>query len=218
MYIYIIFIYRYLKRTSQWIRHPLTVSWTLNGEKIDDVKLGSTFWKMNFPEIRRSPVEVGNLSYYLQFFFYIPGGRSGFLPSYGIVDDSSKTNLWKADFFQCFFSIKHGCSDTLLHLSLSTILWVYKCSNFQLNIRDDGTGIWMVWPSLFSITSIQIRGHETWHPTIIAISFLWGKKPSPRRKIAHPELSELNTYPFFYWQQRVAHIAGLVVPNAAINP
>ena len=31
-------------------------------------------------EIRRSPLEVGSSSHYLQFLFYIPGG-AGFLPS-----------------------------------------------------------------------------------------------------------------------------------------
>ena len=40
-------------------------------------------------EIRRSPVEVGNLSHYFPGFFYIPGGCLGCLPStVGRVGDS----------------------------------------------------------------------------------------------------------------------------------
>ena len=96
-----IYIYRYLKRTSQWIRHPLTVS-SLNGEKIDDVKLGSTFWKMNFPEIR--PTSWGwQLIPLFTVFFHPNGGRLGFLPSTVSLTIRQKQTFERLIFFNVFF-------------------------------------------------------------------------------------------------------------------
>ncbi len=59
-------------------RYPVD-GWTLAAVGVFSCHVCAGCTTVDSSEIRRTPVEVGSLSHYLQGFFYIPGGCLGFL-------------------------------------------------------------------------------------------------------------------------------------------
>ena len=79
-YVSTMFLLGYVTPSSQNWPSDLLSEWVLSLQKIHEKTPLKTRHTVDGSEIRRSPVEVGILSHYLQA-FYIPGGCLGFLPS-----------------------------------------------------------------------------------------------------------------------------------------